>query len=224
MEAWWIYGIGLLAQIFFSGRILIQWFMSEKEGRVLSPNIFWEMSLFASSLLLIYGFLRNDFAIVLGQLLVYYIYIRNLQLKSVWEKFPKLVRVVFTILPVIIFGAFLMWAKGNGILEMFSSKQVPMGLLIWGSLGQIVFTFRFVYQWIYSEHQGESVLPAGFWLISIVGSIMIVSYGFFRLDPILILGQGFGLFTYTRNLMLELKGPSKLWEGLFDRLRIRVRQ
>ena len=75
-------------------------------------------------------------------------------------------------------------------------------MVIYGSAGQIIFTFRFIYQWLYSRRRGESELPGGFWIISLTGSLIIVSYAIFRHDPVLILGQGVGLIAYTRNLML----------------------
>ncbi|MDE6010697.1 MAG: lipid-A-disaccharide synthase N-terminal domain-containing protein, partial [Muribaculaceae bacterium] len=38
---WIVFGIGFLAQGFFSARILVQWILSEKARRVLSPSLFW---------------------------------------------------------------------------------------------------------------------------------------------------------------------------------------
>ena len=81
MSNWLIYSIGFLAQILFSSRLIVQWLHSERQKRVITPTIFWTLSLFASFLLFIYGYLRDDFAIMLGQGLTYFIYIRNLQLK-----------------------------------------------------------------------------------------------------------------------------------------------
>ena len=46
-----IYVIGFLAQICFSGRLLFQWIMSEKAKQVVSPSIFWLLSLLGSYLL-----------------------------------------------------------------------------------------------------------------------------------------------------------------------------
>lgn len=70
-----VFVIGFLAQALFSARILVQWIMSERARRVLSPTIFWVLSLLASCLLCFYGWLRDDFAIVIGQVIAYYIYI-----------------------------------------------------------------------------------------------------------------------------------------------------
>ena len=77
MSDWIIYSIGFLAQLLFSSRLVVQWLTSEKQKRVITPTLFWTLSLVASFLLFIYGYLRNDFAIMLGQGLTYFIYIRN---------------------------------------------------------------------------------------------------------------------------------------------------
>ena len=70
-----IYLIGLLAQVFFSARMLIQWILSEKYKKVVSPSLYWVFSLLGAYLLCIYGWLRNDFSIILGQFISFYIYI-----------------------------------------------------------------------------------------------------------------------------------------------------
>ena len=41
-----IYVIGFLAQVFFSARILLQWILSERAKKVISPAIFWQLSLY----------------------------------------------------------------------------------------------------------------------------------------------------------------------------------
>ena len=194
-------GIGFLAQGFFSARILVQWLLSERARRVLSPSIFWILSIIGSYLLCLYGWLRDDFSIVLGQFLSYYIYLWNLRKKGVWEKLPLMAKPLLLLTPV----AAIAFAAGNAgeVYERFlHNDEIPLPLLLWGSAGQVLFTMRFVYQWIYSYRRGESRLPAGFWLISLVGSLTIVSYGFARCDLVLIVGQSFGVIAYVRNLVL----------------------
>ena len=90
----------------------------------------------------------------------------------------------------------------SGWWQRFFCGSIPLWLIIFGSAGQIIFTLRFVYQWLYSVKRGESVLPAGFWIISLSGSIIIMAYALVRHDPVLILGQIFGLVAYTRNLVI----------------------
>ena len=85
ISQWIIYGLGFLAQGFFSLRILVQWIMSEKAKKVVSPTIFWVFSIAGSYLFFVYGWLRNDFAIMFGQVISYYIYIWNLKVKGAWD-------------------------------------------------------------------------------------------------------------------------------------------
>lgn len=196
-----VFIVGFLAQALFSARILVQWIMSERARRVLSPTLFWVLSLIASCLLCFYGWLRDDFAIVIGQVIAYYIYIWNLNIKGVWTRLPRLLRIAISLLPLVLIIPVAHDATA-AVDRFFANGDIPLWLLIYGSAGQIIFTFRFIYQWLYSRRRGESELPAGFWIISLTGSLIIVSYAIVRHDPVLILGQGVGLIAYIRNLML----------------------
>lgn len=196
-----IYVIGFLAQVFFSARILLQWILSERAKRVVSPSIFWILSLAGSYLLFIYGWMRDDFAIMLGQVIAYYIYIWNLSVKGVWPRIPKIARSLLLVTPAVAVGFGVAHAD-TFIHDLFRNENVPLWLLLFGSTGQIIFTLRFVYQYFYSRRMGESVLPVGFWIISLAGSGAIVAYGIVRHDPVLILGQSVGFIAYTRNLMI----------------------
>ncbi|WP_111683829.1 lipid-A-disaccharide synthase N-terminal domain-containing protein [Winogradskyella tangerina] len=201
MKDWLIYSIGFIAQILFSGRLIIQWITSEKQRKVITPSIFWTLSLIASFLLFIYGYLRLDFAIMLGQSLTYFIYIRNLQLQGKWQKFPKLVQVLLFIAPVLI----VIFYYNNNKIDMellFKNEAIPMWLLILGVVAQIIFTLRFVYQWIHSERHKESTLPMGFWVLSLIGAALILTYAIIREDPVLFVGHLFGLIIYARNAYL----------------------
>lgn len=196
-----ILAIGFLAQGFFSARILVQWILSERARRVLSPSLFWILSLAGAYLLCLYGWLRDDFSIVLGQFISYYIYLWNLNIKGIWRKIPTLLRLVLMLTPI----AAICFVAGNA--EAFTARflhneAVPLWLLLFGSAGQVLFTLRFVYQWLYSRREGKSRLPAGFWAISLIGSLTIVTYGVIRLDAVLIVGQSFGIIAYIRNLIL----------------------
>lgn len=72
--------------------------------------------------------------------------------------------------------------------------------LIVGFVGQVMFTGRFVVQWLHSERKKESVIPTLFWHFSIGGSSLLLVYAIYRHDPVFILGQSLGLFIYFRNL------------------------
>ncbi|MDY6801466.1 MAG: lipid-A-disaccharide synthase N-terminal domain-containing protein [Bacteroidota bacterium] len=199
-----VYIIGFVAQILFSARLLLQWIQSEKVKKVLTPVIFWQLSLIASFLLFVYGWIRDDFAIILGQTITYFIYIRNMQIQSSWKNFHWVFRVILILLPLTII-VYSFYNNQTDLDRLFRNEDIPFKLLLWGSMGQIIFTFRFVYQWIYSERKKESSLPFGFWLLSLIGSLMILSYAVIRKDPVLFLGQLFGFIIYFRNIIIGLK-------------------
>ena len=199
------YVIGFTAQILFSSRTLYQWLSSEKQKKVVAPRFFWQFSLLASFLLFIYGYLRNDFAIMLGQSLTYFIYIRNIQLAQQWKKFPVFLRWFLVIFPFLI----VLYYYNNNTLDLnkliFNNDMSDI-LFALGIISQVLFTSRFIYQWLYSEKKRTSSLPLVFWIISLFGSILILIYGLLRIDPVLILGHIFGIFIYSRNIyLLSLK-------------------
>ncbi|MGD9158371.1 MAG: lipid-A-disaccharide synthase N-terminal domain-containing protein [Desulfobacteraceae bacterium] len=72
--------------------------------------------------------------------------------------------------------------------------------LIVGFIGQLFFTMRFILQWIATERAKESIIPLEFWYLSIIGSLLLLSYALFRRDPVFILGQLFGIIVYSRNI------------------------
>ncbi len=196
--------VGLFAQLLFSARTLVQWVASEKTKKVLSPTLFWQLSMAASFIMCIYGWLRNDFAIILGQLVTYYIYIWNLSIKGSWGKLPAAVRVFCFALPLAAVAWFLSdWH--DTIERLFRHEDIPLWLIVFGVTGQFTFTLRFIYQWWYSRRAGESALPPVFWIISLTGSAMIIAYAVIRHDWPLLLGQGAGFVVYLRNLMIGYK-------------------
>ncbi len=208
MNEYLTYAIGFLAQAFFSARILFQWALSEKAKRVVSPSIYWVLSLFGAYLLFIYGWIRDDFAIILGQLVSYYIYLWNLKEKGIWAKLHLLLRCLLLATPAVALCMVLHNVPAF-VADFFQNEKVPLWLLLFGSMGQIIFTLRFVYQWYVSSRLKMSVLPAGFWIISLVGSGIIIAYGIYRSDPVLILGQSFGFLAYVRNLVIGYKAKTR---------------
>ena len=204
MNPYLVFLIGIAAQILFSGRLLVQWIASERAKKVLSPTLFWQMSMAASFMLCVYGWLRNDFAIIAGQLISYYIYIWNLRAKKAWDTMPEVLRAVVSYLPVVAVCWFAIdWRETAE--HLFQQENIPGWLIVFGTVGQFTFTLRFIYQWRYSARAGESLLPTTFWLISLLGSGMIIAYAIIRRDPVLILGQSTGFVVYLRNIMISRK-------------------
>lgn len=207
----WIFAIGFIAQLFFSARILYQWIISEKAGKILSPPAFWILSILGSYLLFLYGVLRNDFAIIIGQFLSYYIYLWNLNMQGIWGKVSKYVKIIIILTPLVAIAILLRDLSSFTDTFIFN-KNVPMWLLVFGSAGQIIFSLRFIYQFFYSALHHESTLPIGFWIISLIGSSIIITYALYRLDPVLLLGQSFGFIAYIRNIMIGFSNKKKIYE------------
>ena len=201
---WIVFTIGFAAQFFFAGRTLFQWLYSERKKEVTSPSAYWGLSVIGAFLMFVYGVMRDDFSIILGQFISYFVYLWNLDAKGLWKKFSPVLKALLVLTPFIAVGLLLHDAK-SFVANMFQNEDIPLWLVLFGSAGQIIFTLRFVYQWFYSHRRHESMLPRGFWIISLIGSGVIVAYGIFRKDPVLILGQSFGFVAYVRNLMIGFK-------------------
>ena len=76
-EQIWI-GVGLVGQILFGSRMLIQWIASEREGRSIVPTIFWYISIAGGAVLLSYAIYREDPVFIIGQAAGSMVYLRNL--------------------------------------------------------------------------------------------------------------------------------------------------
>ena len=202
----WIFLFGLIPQTLFSARMFVQWIMSEKSKKVVSPVIYWRLSLIASFLMFIYGWLRADFAIILGQLCSYYIYIWNLNILNQWKKIHIVLRSLFIMTPAILISMFAI----NGIENISRLwTDISFGLLLFGTAGQIMLAVSFIYQWRYSRKFSKSILPDGFWIIRIIGSSSSFVYGIIRMDWILMLSYSAGFISYSRNLYLNRKNSYK---------------
>ena len=205
VHEWLILLLGLSAQLFFAIRTLHQWLKSEAAKKSVSPASYWIFSVAGACLMFVYGVLRNDFSIILGQFISYYIYLWNLGANGIWKRLHTLIRVALAALPIAAVAILLKDAVAYS-QNFFHNSEIPAWLVVFGSAGQLMFTLRFIYQFVFSHRRHVSVLPRGFWIISLTGSCMIIAYGILRLDIVLILGQSFGFVSYIRNLIL---GPDK---------------
>lgn len=102
-------------------------------------------------------------------------------------------------------------------LTVFASKiatwwattpPTEMAWLALGITGQLMFSARWILQWLASEKVRASVVPSTFWYLSLCGGLMVLAYGIYRVEPVIILGQ-FGVLVYARNIYFLLKGNGK---------------
>ena len=78
---------GLVAQLFFTARFLVQWISSERAGKSVVPMAFWFFSVAGGTMTLIYGLVKREPIIIFGQLLSNVIYIRNIML--IWKNHAR---------------------------------------------------------------------------------------------------------------------------------------
>ena len=74
---------GLVAQMAFAARFLVQWIASERAGNSVVPMAFWFFSICGGLMTLLYGLVKREPVIIFGQLLANIIYVRNVML--IWK-------------------------------------------------------------------------------------------------------------------------------------------
>ena len=94
-------------------------------------------------------------------------------------------------------------AVGAYLVDVFFTRLDWWVVL--GLIAQLLFTARFVVQWIASERAGHSVIPLAFWVLSIFGGLLLLVYALYRKDAVFIAGQAFGVFVYVRNLYFVMR-------------------
>jgi lipid-A-disaccharide synthase-like uncharacterized protein len=70
--------LGLVGQLLFAMRFVVQWLASEREQRSVIPVAFWFFSIGGGLITLIYGLYKREPVIILGQAFSIFLYLRNL--------------------------------------------------------------------------------------------------------------------------------------------------
>lgn len=206
-----LYPLGLLANLLFTSRFLIQWIQSEKLGRSTVTKNFWRLSFLAHVFMFIHGFIQLQYPICLIQALNACIAWRNLDLINRKER-PLRMTLLF-MLSTVVTVTLLFFLQGTD--EWMSAPTLPWTSshtdrvsLLWhlfGFFGMLLFASRYWIQWWFAEKQQESFLGKEFWWISCIGALLSLSYAIRLVDPVQILGFSIGLIPYIRNLMLMNK-------------------
>ena len=203
LSYWGIAAVGFLAQGLFGVRMAVQWIISEKAGKLVAPSIFWVFSVLGGFTMFLYGVLRHDFSIILGQAISYGIYLWNLDKNGIWKKLNMLLQIILIAVPIICFCYLLKDVRS--FFEHFFNGEVPLWLIIYGSIGQLIFSLRFVYQFFDSRRKGVSTMSLTFWIISLIGSLIVASYGLIRGDIVLLTTDSLGSIINARNVMIGIK-------------------
>jgi len=102
----------------------------------------------------------------------------------------------------------------SGLLQPLLGGAAPWlyaDSLLWtafGLVGNLLFSSRFVVQWLYSEKRRQLVVPAVFWHLSFWGSLISLVYAL-HIDKLpVILSFAFLPPLYFRNLVLLRRAPT----------------
>jgi lipid-A-disaccharide synthase-like uncharacterized protein len=195
-------GVGWLGQALFTARMLHQWLVSERVRRSVLPTSFWWLSLGGALCLAVYQVHRGDPVFLAGALVTLAIYGRNLWMASRPEPArtatrPALLPVLLGLLAFAAVGL-VPGVLGRGVVD----PDASWAWLALGSVAQILWSGRFVWQWVVSERLGRSVLPASFFWMSLVGALLLFAYAVYRVDWVMMAAYALNPIPYARNLVL----------------------
>jgi len=204
--------IGLVANCLFTARVIIQWAASEKQKKSIAPVTFWWASLAATNIMVFYSIQKVEAAFLLGYTINLVSYTRNLMLS--YPK-PRLWNIMCYVITAIVFagalGFLLYLAKSASLSAQVPSIVQTHGKWIYlGLVSNLIWSTRFIPQWIYSEKKRRSVLPLWFWIWSLIGQVFCLLYALILHDLVFILGFLFNGIPIARNIMLILRhAPSE---------------
>ena len=202
--------LGITGAVLFYGRFYIQWIASEIKGRSVVPVAFWYMSGVGSVSLLLYGVFSGSPLGSLSHCFNTIIYSRNLV--HIWREkgvlTPARSRWFHSAIAVVVLTGVVLvmytWLHEylNTQDAAFSDQARNWLWLAVGVFGQGLFALRFLIQWLVTEVNKKSTIPAAFWYISVVASILMMSSHFQRHEWLYVIGIGSTLFIYLRNIYM----------------------
>ena len=113
---------------------------------------------------------------------------------------------------------------GKGLewtFNLFGSPSIPVIINPWkiyGLVGVALFSARWVVQMYYSRQAGKPVTPRIFWVMSMAGSVILLTYFTFspKQDMVGILSNLFPAFIAAYNLYLDLTHAKREAAALND--------
>jgi len=198
----WVTIFGLVGNLLFTGRVLVQWIASERRGESVVPVPFWWVSLIAAIILMIYALMRHngygdydpDLPMFLGLSVTLIPYIRNLHI--IYHPDRPARRGAQILLPA---AALIFVVIYSMILNLEHQNK---WLFTLGLAGNAIYCSRFIIAWVQAEQQRRAILPLSFWYLSMIGSLLLLAYSLMRADLVFILGFMFNSIPFLRNIFL----------------------
>lgn len=212
--------LGLVPSIFFGLRFFVQWLQSEKQKTSVVTPVFWKLSLAGNLLFMTHYLIQVQYPFALVQASNAAISWRNLNLMKQGRSLSTgATMAIFSgslLFITLLFVAQSYWFIGEldwirTPTKLFDTVRQHHSLSwhILGAIGGFLFASRFWIQWWQAERHQRSELRRTFWWLSIIGSVLCLTY-FIRIqDYVSLFNQSCGLIPYIRNLML-IRKKSKL--------------
>jgi lipid-A-disaccharide synthase-like uncharacterized protein len=182
----------------------VQWIASERLRRSVTPRAFWWMSVAGSCCLAAYSLHAGELTLLLGNAVNGAIFARNLRLEGRLAR-----RVPPRLLPALAAAALVaLLAPALGSASG-SDGQVRAWLAV-VTVGQALWSSRFVVQWWHAERVGRAQLPPAFWWISLAGNGLLLAYALHLGDAVYVAGFLPGPLVQVRNLLLLRRQPPAL--------------
>lgn len=187
---------GLLGNVCFTSRQLIQWAAAERSGKAVVPVAFWWLSLAGAIIFIAYAYARMDIPFIILTAATLVPYIRNLRIYYAPSRPARsgpvllAVAVVLGIIPLVVF-----WEE----------ETLKDGWFLLGLAGSAVFGSRFYLQWVQSESRRKNVMSLQFWYLSLAGSALLLVYAIIRQDLVFTLSYLFNFIPYLRNIAIIQK-------------------
>jgi lipid-A-disaccharide synthase-like uncharacterized protein len=190
--------LGFSATVLFFLRFFIQWLKSEKAKRVVMPVSFWRFSLAGALLNLPYCIHLWKEPLIVGAFVSLIVAMGNLNLAH-HDGAPRsaLRRSLPWSVPVIYAG--------------FVTHHLWHDAIGWetvGYIGEVLFSSRFVMQWIASERKGIIVVPGYFWYLSLLGGCVRLTYAGYLWKMPIFIPTIVSVLMSARNAWLHHRGKT----------------
>lgn len=190
--------LGWIGNACFFSRFLVQWALSERARKSLTPAVFWRLSLLGTVCLGLYSSDQGKYVLLVGYVLNGAIYVRNLWMQR-RQGARTLTPGAAALLALLALAALVVGALTN----LRTDPDASAAWVAVAGVGQAIWSSRFVVQWWHSERAGESHFPPVFWWLSLAGNGLLLAYALHLGDPIFIAGFVPGPIVQVRNLMLQ---------------------
>ena len=195
--------LGWVGNACFFSRFLVQWALSERARRSLTPAVFWRLSLVGTTCLGLYSAEEGKYVLLVGYVLNSTIYARNL-----WMQRTSGTRTLTPAAAALVALVAISGLVAGALFNLHTDPDASVAWVACAGLGQAIWSSRFVVQWWHSERAGLSHFPPVFWWLSLAGNALLLSYAVHLGDPIFIAGFIPGPIVQVRNLMLQRRASA----------------